>query len=44
MPALEAAFGELHPYKMPELLALSVDGGLEKYLGWISGETSLSLT
>jgi periplasmic divalent cation tolerance protein len=44
MPALQAAFGELHPYKMPELLALSVDGGSEKYLGWINDETSLSLT
>lgn len=42
--ALQAAFGELHPYKVPELLALSVDTGLEKYLEWINTETSLSLT
>ena len=42
--ALQAAFQELHPYKVPELLALSVDTGLEKYLEWINGETSLSLT
>ena len=41
---LQAAFTELHPYKVPELLALSVDTGLEKYLEWINGETSLSLT
>jgi len=41
---LQAAFKELHPYKVPELLALSVDTGLEKYLEWINGETSLSLT
>ena len=27
-----------------ELLALSVDTGLGKYLEWINGETSLSLT
>lgn len=42
--ALQGAFQELHPYKMPELLVLSVDSGLEKYLEWINGETSLSLT
>ena len=42
--SLQAAFKELHPYKVPELLALSVDTGLEKYLEWINGETSLSLT
>jgi periplasmic divalent cation tolerance protein len=41
---LQAAFRELHPYKVPELLVLSVDSGLEKYLEWINGETSLSLT
>ena len=43
VPALKTAFAELHPYKTPELLALSVDGGLDKYLEWISDETSLSL-
>jgi periplasmic divalent cation tolerance protein len=41
---LQAAFNELHPYKVPELLVLSVDTGLENYLEWINGETSLSLT
>lgn len=41
--ALQDAFAELHPYKVPELLALSVDSGLEKYVDWINGETSLSL-
>ena len=42
--ALQEAFRELHPYKVPELLALAVDSGLEKYVDWINGETSLSLT
>lgn len=42
--ALRSAFTELHPYKVPELLVLAVDSGLEKYLEWINGETSLSLT
>ncbi|MEP6690071.1 MAG: divalent-cation tolerance protein CutA [Gemmatimonadaceae bacterium] len=41
---LETAFGELHPYKVPELLALPVTAGLPKYLEWINGETTLALT
>ena len=41
---LQDAFRELHPYKVPEFLVLSVDTGLEKYLEWINGETSLSIT
>ena len=40
---LETAFAELHPYKVPELLALPVSAGLPKYLEWINGETTLSL-
>lgn len=42
--ALESSFAELHPYKVPELLALSATSGLEKYVAWINAETSLSLT
>ena len=44
LEALERAFAELHPYKVPELLALPVSAGLGKYLEWINGETSLALT
>ena len=40
LTALEAAFAELHPYTLPELLALDVGAGLERYLGWIASETS----
>ena len=40
---LKAAFGDLHPYKVPELVALPVADGLSKYLDWINGETALSL-
>lgn len=40
---LRAAFGELHPYKVPELLAMPVSAGLDKYLEWINGETTLAL-
>jgi periplasmic divalent cation tolerance protein len=40
---LRDAIAELHPYKVPELLALPVEAGLEKYLAWIAGETTLAL-
>ena len=43
LEALESAFAELHPYKVPELLALPVNAGLDKYLAWISTETALAL-
>ncbi len=43
LDSLEAAFAELHPYKVPELLALPVSAGLAKYLTWINAETSLAL-
>ena len=42
--ALEAAFADLHPYKVPELLALAVSSGLEKYVSWIRAETALALS
>jgi uncharacterized protein involved in tolerance to divalent cations len=28
---------------VPELLAVPVSGGLERYLGWINDETSLTI-
>jgi periplasmic divalent cation tolerance protein len=43
LEALKAAFSELHPYKVPELLALSVEAGLDRYLDWINGETTLAV-
>ena len=44
LDSLRMAFTELHPYKVPELLALPVEAGTEKYLEWINGETTLALT
>jgi periplasmic divalent cation tolerance protein len=44
LEGLEVAFGELHPYKVPELLAMPVHAGLEKYLSWINSETSLAIS
>jgi periplasmic divalent cation tolerance protein len=43
LETLRLAFGELHPYKVPELLALPVSAGDERYLSWIARETSLAL-
>jgi periplasmic divalent cation tolerance protein len=43
LDALKAAFAELHPYKVPELLALAVESGLDRYLEWISAETTLAV-
>lgn len=37
---LERAFNELHPYQVPELLALAPSHGLAKYVAWIGAETS----
>jgi len=33
------ATNELHPYKVPELLSIPVESGLERYLAWVSSET-----
>ncbi len=37
--AVEARLKELHPYKVPEIVALAVDKGSEPYLSWIAAET-----
>jgi len=44
LDSLRVAFGQLHPYKVPELLALPVHAGLDKYLSWINSETSLAIS
>lgn len=28
-----------HPYEVPEVLALPVEAGAERYLAWVAGET-----
>jgi periplasmic divalent cation tolerance protein len=43
LESLRVAFSELHPYKVPELLAMPVNAGLDKYLHWITSETSLAI-
>jgi len=41
-PALEAALQELHPYDVPEIIALPVAAGLAAYLSWVVAETELA--
>jgi periplasmic divalent cation tolerance protein len=38
-PQLEAALCKLHPYELPELIALPVSAGLPEYLNWVTQET-----
>jgi periplasmic divalent cation tolerance protein len=39
-PALRAAVLEQHPYELPELIAVEVAAGLDRYLDWIGESTS----
>ncbi len=36
---LEAMIKKLHPYKVPEIIALPVEKGSRDYLGWLGEET-----
>ena len=38
---LEKALKALHPYAIPEIVALPFDRGLAEYLGWIEKETKV---
>ena len=38
LQALEARVRELHPYELPELIVLAVDGGSQAYLNWVGEE------
>ena len=29
----------LHPYELPEIIAVTIDSGLDRYLNWIGDET-----
>ena len=37
--ALEAVIRDLHPYDVPEIIALPVAAGLPAYLDWLAAET-----
>lgn len=38
-PALEQAIRELHPYELPEIVAVPLTRGLRGYLDWVIAET-----
>jgi periplasmic divalent cation tolerance protein len=38
-PRLQDALRKLHPYEVPELIALPVSAGLPEYLNWVVQET-----
>ncbi len=38
--AAQARLRELHPYKVPEILRLPVDGGWPPYLDWVSEQVT----
>jgi periplasmic divalent cation tolerance protein len=40
LPALEARIRELHPYEVPEVIALPIIGGNVDYLRWIEEAVS----
>jgi periplasmic divalent cation tolerance protein len=39
-PQLEQAIRALHPYALPEIVALPIEAGLSGYLDWIAAETA----
>jgi periplasmic divalent cation tolerance protein len=41
---LESALRELHPYELPEIIAVSVTTGLPAYLAWVAQETQPRIT
>jgi periplasmic divalent cation tolerance protein len=40
---VEAAIRQLHPYELPEIVAVPVMHGLDEYLEWVAGETAISI-
>jgi periplasmic divalent cation tolerance protein len=44
LEALQARLCTLHPYDVPELIALEAVGGLSAYLHWVAAETTADPT
>ena len=42
LDALAARVRALHPYELPELLAVEAAGGLPDYLDWVAAETRVA--
>lgn len=43
-PALEEAIRQLHPYALPEIVAVPLAAGLAPYLRWVADETQPPLS
>ena len=39
LPALTERIRDLHPYELPEILAVEAAGGLPAYLAWVAEQT-----
>lgn len=37
---IQQAIEQLHPYKVPEVIAIAIVGGSESYLTWLASEVS----
>jgi periplasmic divalent cation tolerance protein len=37
---VEAAIIKAHPYELPEVISINVDGGLPQYLQWVNAQLS----
>ena len=42
-PELEAAIQALHPYELPEIIAVPLVRGLPEYLEWVAEETAIPI-
>ena len=38
---VEAAIQNFHPYELPEIISVAVNGGLPAYLDWVAAETGI---
>jgi periplasmic divalent cation tolerance protein len=43
LPALEIRLRELHPYELPELIIVPIEGGSGAYLKWVRMQTESKL-
>ena len=39
-PAIETLIRDLHPYELPEIIAIDINGGLPEYLTWLHDQTA----
>jgi periplasmic divalent cation tolerance protein len=42
-PALQQAIVDMHPYELPEIIAVPVTHGLPAYLAWVAQVTEVSM-